>query len=196
MGKRGLMFALSLVLMLIIIASLGALYFVSEESLTKYIILGFMALFVFLLVLDTIIHFSSKAYKLRKKLSSINIKEGDLDDLKCAIKTYLFGIGKYMLFVKARKNNKNVADFPLENEDYNYQEISTAFISDSINDRQLLLQKALITLGKKCKEVLTLFYYRGFTIDEIATHLNYENKNVVKSQKSRCIKQLKEKINN
>jgi RNA polymerase sigma factor (sigma-70 family) len=122
--------------------------------------------------------------------------KGDLDDLKCAIKTYLFGIGKYMLFVKARKNNKNVADFPLENEDYNYQEISTAFINDSINDRQLLLQKALITLGKKCKEVLTLFYYRGFTIDEIATHLNYENKNVVKSQKSRCIKQLKEKINN
>ena len=122
--------------------------------------------------------------------------KGDLDDLKCAIKTYLFGIGKYMLFDKARKNNRKVADFPLENEDYNYQEISTAFINDSINDKQLLLQKVFVTLGKKCKEVLTLFYYRGFTIDEIATHLNYENKNVVKSQKSRCIKQLKEKINN
>jgi hypothetical protein len=102
MGKRGLMFALSLVLMLIIIASLGALYFVSEESLTKYIILGFMALFVFLLVLDTIIHFSSKAYKLRKKLSSINIKEGDLDDLK---NSYMQIYSLYMKLSEKQKQN-------------------------------------------------------------------------------------------
>lgn len=121
--------------------------------------------------------------------------EGKLENLSCSIPTFLFGIGKYMLFDKARKNNKKVTDFPLESEAYNYKEISYSFIDEAPNEFQLLLQKGFAELGKKCKEVLTLFYYRGYTIDEIAEKLKYENKNVVKSQKSRCIKQLKEKIN-
>ena len=33
---------------------------------------------------------------------------GDLDDLKCAIKTYLFGIGKYLLVETSRKHRKRV----------------------------------------------------------------------------------------
>jgi RNA polymerase sigma factor (sigma-70 family) len=121
--------------------------------------------------------------------------KGKIDKISCTVKTYLFGIGKYMLYEKARKNNKKVADFPLENEAYNYKEISADFLDDEPNEFQILLQKGFAKLGKKCKEVLTLFYYRGFTIDEIATKLNYNNKNVVKSQKSRCIKQLKDFIN-
>ena len=121
--------------------------------------------------------------------------KGKLENLTCTISTYLFGIGKYMLFEKARKNNKIISDFPLENEAYNYKEISDSFLEDTPNEFQILLQKGFATLGKKCKEILTLFYYRGFTIDEIAEKLKYSNKNVVKSQKSRCIKQLKENIN-
>ena len=124
-----------------------------------------------------------------------NAIEGKLENLKCSISTYLFGIGKYMLFEKARKNNKTVFNFPLENEAYNYKKITDDFIDEEPNEFQDLLQKGFASLGKKCKEVLTLFYYRGFTIDEIAKKLNYNNKNVVKSHKSRCIKQLKENIN-
>jgi RNA polymerase sigma factor (sigma-70 family) len=120
--------------------------------------------------------------------------KGDIDKISCTVKTYLFGIGKYMLYEKARKNNKTVANFPLENEAYNYNEISDAFLDDEPNEHQILLQKGFASLGKKCKEVLTLFYYRGFTIDEIAEKLKYNNKNVVKSQKSRCIKQIKDFI--
>lgn len=121
--------------------------------------------------------------------------KGEIENLTCSIRTYLFGIGKYMLFDKARKNNKKVADFPLEKEDYNYSKITDDFL-EAPDKLTLLLAKGFASLGKKCKEILHLFYYRGFTIDEISEKLNYENKNVVKSQKSRCIKQLKEKINN
>ncbi|MFK8060371.1 MAG: RNA polymerase sigma factor [Polaribacter sp.] len=120
--------------------------------------------------------------------------KGDIMNLTCSIRTYLFGIGKYMLYEKARKNSKTNSDFPLESEAYNYKEIADDFFDEEPNKFQLLLQKGFAELGKKCKEVLTLFYYRGFTIDEIAEKLNYNNKNVVKSQKSRCIKQLKDFI--
>lgn len=122
--------------------------------------------------------------------------KGEIDKISCTVKTYLFGIGKYMLYEKARKNNKPFSNFPLEKEAYNYKEITDDFFKEEPNELQILLQKGFASLGKKCKEVLTLFYYRGFTIDEITEELNYENKNVAKSQKSRCIKQLKEKLLN
>lgn len=122
------------------------------------------------------------------------IAQGKLESLTCSISTFLFGIGKYMLYEKARKNNKTVANFSLENEAYNYKEFSDSYFDDEQNEQQILLQKGFSSLGKKCKEVLKLFYYRGFTLEEIAVKLNYSSKNVVKSQKSRCIKQLKDKI--
>jgi len=131
---------------------------------------------------DAIIALTEKAHR------------GEIDNLKCSVKTYLFGIGKYMLFEKARKNKKRIVDFPREKEAYNFQEITSNFFDEEPNKFELLLQKGFASLGKKCKEVLRLFYYRGFTIDEISEKLNYKDKNVVKSQKSRCIKQLKEKI--
>lgn len=121
--------------------------------------------------------------------------KGDLDNLNCSIRTYLFGIGKYMLFEKARKNKKRVLDFPFEKENYNYKNIAEDFFEEAPNKLELLLQKGFASLGEKCKEVLRLFYYRGFTIEEISEKLGYKDKNVVKSHKSRCIKQLKEKIN-
>lgn len=133
---------------------------------------------------DAIIFIQEKAIK------------GEIENLTCTIQTFLFGIGKYMLFDKARKNNKKVAEFPLEKEDYAYKSIAEDFFEETPNKLELLLQKGFASLGKKCKEVLRLFYYRGFTIDEISKKLDYKDKNVVKSQKSRCIKQLKEKINN
>jgi DNA-directed RNA polymerase specialized sigma24 family protein len=41
---------------------------------------------------------------------------------------------------------------------------------------------------------LYLFYYRGMTLEDIQREMTYEAKDTVKSQKSRCLKQLKEII--
>ena len=81
-----------------------------------------------------------------------------------------------------------------EDEDYNYIKITEVFSNENLNKNQKLLEKAFSSLGKRCKEILTLFYYRGYSIEEIVEALQYENKNVVKSQKSRCVKQIKDKI--
>jgi RNA polymerase sigma factor (sigma-70 family) len=131
---------------------------------------------------DTIIVLQEKAIK------------GELDELKCTLKTYLFGIGKYMLYEKIRKQKKLVSPMKLEQEGYDYHDIAIDFLQDQPNKMQQQLQGAFVTLGKKCKEILTLFYYRGYTINEIRETLNYPNTNVVKSQKSRCLKQLKGKV--
>lgn len=121
--------------------------------------------------------------------------KGDLDALRCSLKTYVFGIGKHLLYNTLRKQKKKVTQMSVAEEVYDYSMIASDFLEENqLSERQIQLQKAFATLGKKCKEVLSLFYYRGYTIEEIGQRLNYENKNVVKSQKSRCLKQLKEKV--
>lgn len=123
-----------------------------------------------------------------------NISLGKLQTLNSSLKTYLFSIGKYMIYdyLKQQKKILNVDDF--KNIDDTIEIDFDFLFKKELNDNQKKLSLAFKLLGDKCKKILTLFYYRGFTIEEITTQLNYNNKDVVKSQKSRCLKSLKDKI--
>ncbi|NVK53184.1 MAG: sigma-70 family RNA polymerase sigma factor [Flavobacteriaceae bacterium] len=118
-----------------------------------------------------------------------NIALGKLTTLKSSLKTYIFSIGKYMIYEYQRKNKTVHLTMTIEStESYDF------LFQQELTSNQKKLYYSFKLLGEKCKEILTLFYYRGFTIDEISEHLNYNNKDVVKSQKSRCLKNLKDKI--
>ncbi len=123
-----------------------------------------------------------------------NAVNGTIDDLKSELKTYLFSIGKYMIYSKLKQQKKThlVED---SSRFINDEETITYNINiNELTNEQKQLQAAFISLGQKCKEVLTLFYYRGFDLEDIMKKLNYTNKDVVKSQKSRCLKSLKSLI--
>lgn len=119
-----------------------------------------------------------------------NAQKGHLDELSSSLKTYLFSIGKYMIFAELRKNKKKI--------DYeNIEDFQTEWIeySEERNDEEIkMLRKSLTQLGAKCQEILKLFYFQEKNLDEITNLMEYENKNVAKSQKSRCIRRLKEII--
>jgi len=119
-----------------------------------------------------------------------NAIKGHLDSLKSELRTYLFSIGKYMIYKRLNEKRKLYTTEVFEDPD-DFEELKIIDIGYDFNSRQKLLQKAFKQLGEKCKEVLNLFYFRGFTLDDIVVELNYNNKDVVKSQKSRCIKTLK-----
>ncbi|MFV0593270.1 MAG: RNA polymerase sigma factor [Draconibacterium sp.] len=121
---------------------------------------------------------------------------GKLCEVKCSLKTYLFGIGKHLVHKKLKEyaalKNYN-AHLHSKNEDY--EEI-TVEPDLELSREQLLLQKYFNQLGKSCQEMLTLSYYRGLTNEEIAKFAGYENEAVVRSHKSRCLKTLKNLIKN
>ncbi|MEO9891622.1 sigma-70 family RNA polymerase sigma factor [Aurantibacter sp.] len=125
-----------------------------------------------------------------------NIMSGKLETLTSSISTYLFGVGKYLIFDQMRKNKKTVGEnFDLSRVGESDELVSTFEMEKpGLTTEQQLLKKYFSTLGKKCQELLTLFYYRGFTIQEIMETGGYNSENVVKSQKSRCMKTLKERI--
>lgn len=127
-----------------------------------------------------------------------NVMNGKITSFTSSISTYIISIGKYIIFDTLKKKKKTIhPDFDisiLNNKDEltNNLDIET----ESLTTEQQLLYKYFATLGKKCKELLDLFYYRGFTIKDILEHTEYNSENVIKSTKSRCMKSLKERIFN
>ncbi|MBT8394590.1 MAG: sigma-70 family RNA polymerase sigma factor [Bacteroidia bacterium] len=123
-----------------------------------------------------------------------NVVNGKVNDLKCSVRTYLFSIGKFMIFKKIRiyKNDKNLG------EEIKYEQVQVNhfdYYEPANDNNQQLVNECFSKLGDKCKQVLQLFYFDGLSLKEIQVYFNYDNYNVVKSQKSRCLRTLKELVN-
>lgn len=123
-----------------------------------------------------------------------NAMTGKLTELNSSLKTYLFGIGKYMIYSNLRDKSKvHFKEFDeLKNTEINHD--YDFLFARELSENQKKLQIAFKELGEKCKQILTLFYYKNYTLDEILDETDYSSRDVVKSQKSRCLKTLKEKI--
>lgn len=116
-----------------------------------------------------------------------NAKKGKIDDLKSSLQTYLFAIGKFMIFKKLKAQKELIAIDDNISDNFEWIEIEE-------NNQVNLLTTAIKKLGEQCQNVLRLFYYEEKKLDEIQSILNYSNKDVLKAQKSRCLKQLKDLI--
>ncbi|MEC5165346.1 RNA polymerase sigma factor (sigma-70 family) [Flavobacterium sp. PL11] len=104
-----------------------------------------------------------------------NAKKGTIDTLQCGLSTYLFSIGKYMIYRKLKALNRNVSI------DYDFQmaKLIECGNEEMYDDKSIKsLQTNFKKLGKQCQKILHLFYYEGKKLDEIKTQLNYTNKDV------------------
>lgn len=122
-----------------------------------------------------------------------NVRKNKIDDLQSSINTYFIGIGKFMIYNHLKSNKKMRFDTIDTIEIHEYDDFSTD--ENTLNSRENALKKAYETLGEQCRQILNLFYFENKKLDEIQTILKYENKDVLKSQKSRCISHLKKLLN-
>ena len=122
-----------------------------------------------------------------------NIVNGKIIDLSSKISTYLFAIGKYRIFQLHRDNKKTELTNNLHLEEENIY-LDVNLHSEKLTKQQKLLKQYFPMLGNRCKEILKLYYFEGYNLDEITEILDYSDKKVLKSQKSRCVRQLKDWI--
>ncbi len=99
------------------------------------------------------------------------------------------------MIYKRLKEKKKLHLIDSIKETNDFDDLKITDIDYTFNMRQRQLQTAFKSLGAQCKTLLNLFYMRGFTLDEIVVELNYNTKDVAKSQKSRCLRSLKKIIN-
>lgn len=126
-----------------------------------------------------------------------NIVEGKIIELKGNIRNYLFGIGKFKLMERKRKQNRWTSmeslgqtapdpPFSMTETDIHHQL--------ELNEQQSQIKRMLEQLGSPCKEILNWFYYDRFSTESIGSRLGYKSSDVVKSQKARCMRKLRQNV--
>jgi RNA polymerase sigma factor (sigma-70 family) len=120
---------------------------------------------------------------------------GKLNDVNSSMKTYLFGIGKFMIYDTLKKKKRTTTYEPNLHLVDDHIEPIAVVEPEELTKEQTQLRIHFKKIGEKCQQLLTLFYYRGLSIKEIVHVAGYNNENVVKAAKSRCLKILREKIN-
>jgi RNA polymerase sigma factor (sigma-70 family) len=108
---------------------------------------------------------------------------------EASIKTFLNAIARNYWFNEMKKRGRaGQRDKVFElGRDKDEADISH-HISEMERRRQL--RSLVDQLGDSCRKVLVLFYYENMSMKEIADHLPYENEQVVRNKKYKCLQQL------
>jgi len=111
-----------------------------------------------------------------------------------SIKTFLSAIARnlwlFELRTRSRRKNRETLYTNLEDTTTGTEEV---FFS---NKQHLDLEIIFNEIGETCKKILTGFYYEEKSMKEILTEVDYENEQVLRNKKSKCMKKLKELIQN
>lgn len=110
--------------------------------------------------------------------------------LTCAVKTYIYSVGRNLWLKKLRsaKNMSAITDYE------KYENIAAEETPDSNEPEIKKVTSAMELLGENCRKILTLFYYQKMNMVDIAAALGYTNADNAKTQKYKCLQQLKNKI--
>jgi RNA polymerase sigma factor (sigma-70 family) len=126
-------------------------------------------------------------------VSFINVVQKGKFRQESGIRTFLISISKHLWYNEIRKrqragNREKIFETEREQEEDG--------VSHIIQDRELKqqLNKLLTELGDACRKILELFYYENLPMKEIVSHLHYENEQVVRNKKYKCLQQLTEKM--
>lgn len=133
----------------------------------------------------------SEAIDLYQKTFTIfyyNVKDEKITSLNSGVSTYLIGIGKNLVKEKYRQRvDSSLDDIPdVKVADY------SIFDKEEETHMQALVRKILDKLEEPCKSILSLYYFRNFSLESIAHSLGYKNEGVVKKKKCLCLKKVRE----
>ena len=113
------------------------------------------------------------------------------ESAKYKIHGFVFTISKNLWINQARKKASSQNwEKTREKEDFD----STVLDNLIDNERKTALELVFQTLGEKCTEILTLFFYNKLSLKEIAEKLGDRSEDAVKVKSHRCKKLLAEKI--
>ncbi len=110
-------------------------------------------------------------------------------NLTCSINSFLFSICRNLCFEFFRKKGKEVT-IELDTEEA-YFDLS---IVQEFNDRELrfsALDTILTTIGSKCLEILSLYYFKGLKMKSVALKMGFKSETSAKTQKYKCIEKAR-----
>ena len=109
--------------------------------------------------------------------------------MEASVKTFLVSVARNIWMNECKRKER--AGFR-EKQFENGREQKESAISDQMVDveKKRQLRELVYRLGEPCRKILLLFYYEDLSMKEIVGHLPYENEQVVRNKKYKCLQQL------
>ena len=109
------------------------------------------------------------------------------------IGTFLYAIARNIWLGKIRKNSAdNNRNELWANEIMGFESDITFQIEKQ--ESLKVIENLFSSIGETCKKILTMFYYQEASMKEILLEVNFENEQVLRNKKSKCMKALTDKI--
>jgi RNA polymerase sigma factor (sigma-70 family) len=126
-------------------------------------------------------------------ISFIELVKKDKFRGESSISTFLYAITRNTWLNELKKRGRT----RLRNEKFEKAKENTGMdISFLMVNRELKAQlmQVVDSLGATCKKILLAFYFENLAIKDILQTLDYENEQVVRNKKYKCLKQLEQLI--
>lgn len=108
---------------------------------------------------------------------------------EAAIKTFLVSIARNIWLNELKKKERaGIREQIFENNREHIEMDAGQYLADREIKQQFVA--VLGKLGDSCKKILTLYYYENMSMKDILDHLPYENEQVVRNKKYKCLQQL------
>jgi RNA polymerase sigma factor (sigma-70 family) len=109
------------------------------------------------------------------------------------IKTFLVSIAKniWLNEMKKKKSLDNRGRVFEINREQTETDVAENFYQREVKQQLLSMMDQL---GETCKAILTFFYYENLSFKEIVEKMQYENDQVVRNKKYKCMKELTDLI--
>jgi RNA polymerase sigma factor (sigma-70 family) len=110
------------------------------------------------------------------------------------VKTFLFSLNRFTWLNELKRRSRTLAREEKYEKGMAVVELDT---SELIAEREGKTEviKVVSELGETCKKILLLFYYENLSMKEILEMMHYENEQVVRNKKYKCLKQLEQMVN-
>lgn len=110
-----------------------------------------------------------------------------------SIKTFLFSLNRHVWLNELKRRGRAMAR---EEKFEKNQAIIQLDVSHTVEDREAKAQmmQLVSALGETCRKILTMFYYENMPVKAMLEFLDYENEQVIRNRKYKCLKQLEQMI--
>lgn len=106
-----------------------------------------------------------------------------------SIKTFLYAITKNRWLNELKRRNRSMIRDKIftQQESMILQDVQSRI---ALNETKQLIDTVMGQLGETCKKILRYYYYEELSMKEILERLDYENEQVVRNKKYKCMKRL------
>lgn len=123
--------------------------------------------------------------------------DGRLRPMTCSLTTFLMAFAKTEFRETVRKAKEDFFDELCGSQAIDRLQATAAEgTEDEEETKNRIVDECINAMSPTCVEILTLFYFKGMTLDEIIRHRGDKNnsKNGLKTSKNKCMNTLRKNV--